>query len=61
MNAQDAIDQSISRNETVHVSASDIDETDLLVECDDCADGNDGTVEYWGTEDGAEWRVHVSR
>jgi hypothetical protein len=32
----------------------------LLCACEDYADGPGGdVVEYWGTEDGADWRVHV--
>ena len=30
----------------------------LMTHCDDSADGN-GEREFWGTDDGGEWRVHV--
>jgi hypothetical protein len=60
MNAQDAIEASISENRIVHVSDADVDEVALMFECEDHRDIGDGVEDYWGTDEaGSEWRVHV--
>jgi hypothetical protein len=56
--AEQAIKQSIHRDEIVHVDDVGDIRLDLLVECDDNTETDCG-VEYWGGDDGAEWRVHV--
>lgn len=60
MSIQHHIAQSIATNSIVHLSGDESVHLDLLAECDDSVEN--GTVtEYWGTTDeGYEWRVHVS-
>lgn len=54
MTVQQAIETSQHTNTIVHVQATEIDEIDFLIECDDSVDTGSIT-EYWGTD----WRVHV--
>lgn len=61
----EAIARSISHTEIVTIVATDTKEyeritTDLLVACEDSAESN-GVDEFWGTADGSEWRVHVTK
>jgi propanediol utilization protein len=60
MTAQQAIEQSVRQDEIVHIEWSSEAEETLLAECDASVDAY-GVTEYWGTtEDGHDWRVHVS-
>lgn len=54
MTAQHAILTSSQTNSIVYVEADEVDEIDLLIECEDSVDNGEVT-EYWG----ADWRVHV--
>ena len=57
--AQELIDQSISRDEITHAEF----DADIAEELEAASDGgtrNDSVTEYWGvTESGDEWRVHL--
>jgi len=54
--AAEAIARSISHNEVAYADASC--RLDLLVECDDNVE-SDGVAEFWGVDNGNDWRVHV--
>ena len=54
-----AIEDSIREDRIVHLAATPEIEAALVAECDDCAEV-DAVTEYWGTDDGAAWRVHVA-
>lgn len=58
MNAEQAIERSISHNEIVNLEYDADTAADLRSVCDDTVRGNEVT-EYWGTKDGSEWRVHM--
>ncbi len=62
MNAQQAIDESISTHSIVTLDDADADTIRaLLCESDDSVE-NGPMYEFWGrNEDGATWRVHVAR
>jgi hypothetical protein len=53
--AEDAVEESISHNSIVHIDGDQDVYDDLLSECDDFCDRNDGETEFWG----ADWRVHL--
>ncbi len=64
MTAQDAIRFSAAENRIVHIAALRTIQAELCAACEDWTDaGTDeaGAViyEYWGTDDGREWRVHA--
>ena len=54
-----AIDRSISHTEIVHIDDEPGVRAALAERCEDFVDTNEGVIEYWGTERGEEWRVHV--
>ena len=56
MNAEQAINQSVGKNEIVHLEANPASQVfvDLLCASDDSA-ASGGTVDFWGEN----WRVHV--
>lgn len=60
MTAKDAIIQSITHDEIVHIDATKEGSDILLVECDDWVVNAD-VVEYWGGSGAGEepWRIHV--
>lgn len=61
MTAQQAIDQSISQNETIHIPFVASEYETLLAECEDNTVANTET-EFWGEdENGATWRVHMAQ
>ncbi len=64
MTAAQMIAESTATDSTIHAAYSEALHRSLLVECEDTTerDTDDGTVsEYWGTtEDGGEWRVHLT-
>lgn len=60
MTANQAIEQSIERNEIVHMDYDATAAETLMVECDDHTTSND-EEEYWGeNEAGETWRVHMA-
>lgn len=61
MEAQDLIERSVSHTEIARAAWSEELAAALLLESEDSVETEE-VVEYWGTrEDGAEWRVHLSR
>lgn len=58
MTAEQAIARSSSHDEIVTLDYDAAAVETLLVECDDLVDGNT-CLEFYGTDDGSEWRVHV--
>ena len=58
MNATQAIERSISHNEIVTIESTPEVLDQLLIECDDHVDAGE-RIEFWGTDDGKEWRVHA--
>jgi hypothetical protein len=58
MTTEQAIAQSIQQNEIVTIDYSVEAEDELNAACDDsCV--NHTRTEYWGEDDGSEWRVHL--
>lgn len=55
---EDAIHRSIVTDSIVTLRADDEVEFALLAACEDYVENGEVT-EYWGTEDGSAWRVHV--
>lgn len=58
MNASQAIARSISHNEIVTLEYDETIAKHLRELSDDWVEAND-RIEYWGTDDGDEWRVHL--
>lgn len=59
MNAEQAIERSITHNEIVTIDSTKDDLEHLLYECEDSVDAN-GVWEFWGSpRSDAMWRVHV--
>ena len=56
--AKEAICASIERSEIVWLEWSMSDYLDLLVDAGGWVEAN-GFMEFWGTRNGAEWRVHI--
>lgn len=54
------IARSVSHTEIVTAPWSEGLAADMSVECDDSVEASETVVEYWGTADGSEWRVHLS-
>ena len=59
--AEDAVEESINYTKTVFVEGDQDVYDDLLAECDDYVDVDEGLTEFWGDLDGSEWRVHLRR
>ena len=61
MNAQQAIERSVTYDETVTFDATEADLLALYDRCEDFADvrGQYGWVELWGTDGDRSWRVHA--
>lgn len=64
LSAKDAIARSIAQDEIVTLDNVPGLYESLLVECDACAtfggdEETDDILEFWGTDDGREWRVHL--
>jgi hypothetical protein len=58
---EQAIEESVLRDQIVHVEASDEEMDELSAESDDWVE-NGSETEYWGKdEDGNTWRVHATR
>ena len=57
MTAEQAIERSVSHNEIVTLEWDSVVFDDLLVESEDSVMGE--VHEFWGTRDGASWRVHM--
>ncbi len=57
--ARKLIARSIQQDEIVHAPASRELHEALMAECDDWVETGSAGSEYWGTEDGSEWRVHL--
>lgn len=60
------IAKSVARNTVVHVQGTPEMHDALTVECEDSVQTHDqdglDLTEYWGTtDDGAEWRIHVTQ
>lgn len=55
-----AIEESIREDRIVHLAATPEITASLVTECEDYACLGGGETEYWGTDDGAAWRVHVA-
>ena len=55
-----AIEDSIREDRIVHLEATPEITAALVTECEDYACLGGGETEYWGTDDGAAWRVHVA-
>ena len=61
MTAEQAIAESAAHDKVVRLEWDVFLEWDLLMECEDHG-ANGGVTEYWGTtDDGNEWRVHLTR
>lgn len=56
--AEDLIERSIRQNQTVTVAYTGTLHCDLWRECEDEVE-NFPVHEYWGTENGSTWRVHL--
>jgi hypothetical protein len=65
MNADQAIERSISHNEIVTIEWDAETESQLSMESDDTTgwmtEGDIATCEFWGGDEGEEWRVHLTR
>ena len=64
MTATEAINQSICQNEIVHIADHTTVQHELTAACDDwvnAGEDQDGEtiLEFWGTQNGDEWRVHL--
>jgi len=55
---EEAIRESIEHTSIVQIEWSMSDYLDLLLDAEDFVEAN-GSTEFWGTRDGAEWRVHI--
>jgi hypothetical protein len=54
----EAIDESISRDQIVHIDVAPHDIEDLKAEADDWV-ANGDEIEFWGRNEGHTWRVHA--
>ena len=54
------IRQSIAKTEIARARWSEDLHADLLIECEDSCDVGDH-IDYWGVDEGSEWRVVLSR
>jgi len=60
MTIEQAIAQSIRQTETVTLDYDKATYDDLVLECEDWVEGNE-VYEFWGTDEGSDWRVHMSK
>lgn len=61
MTAAQAISRSTQQQEIVHCDWSPELDQDLRCECDDNCDVPErAVIEFWGTTDGDQWRVHLT-
>jgi hypothetical protein len=58
--AANLIERSISHTEIADAEWTPDLAADLAAACDDSTEASDTVVEYWGTDAGAEWRVHLT-
>jgi hypothetical protein len=56
--AAEAIERSISHDEIAYCEHTTENLESLMVECDDSVE-NGEVIEFWGEDDGQDWRVHV--